>query len=291
MPGSTGFSAADSRDDFARARRQQQWSRLAGRLRGRSADLDLMLPLDEVVAALGRLGERRHGLVDVPLESIVGSVDRRRGFDRRFRPTSADSRTRFERLAMAARRGEDLPPVDLVQVGEAYFVSDGHHRVAVGRALGRDRIAAWVTEILTTVGADRDLTLADLPLKGHERLFRERVPLRPEHAARIRMTDPDDYAQLAEGVEAWGFRVAQQDAADGEGDVMPSREEVAERWYGELYAPTIELLREAGLLPGARSEAETYLRLSAERYRLLRTQRWDDDVIRRLQDALAHARR
>jgi len=260
MPASTGFPDADSRDDFDRARRQAQWARLNARLRGRSADLDLMLPLDEVVAALGRRGERRRGLVDVPVDAIVGSVDRTKGFDRRFRPTTAQSRTRFERLAAAARRGESLPPVDLVQVGEAYFVVDGHHRVAVARALGRDVVPAYVTEVLTAVGAGRDLTLADLPLKGHERLFRERVPLRPEHAARIVLTDADDYAMLAE--------------------------EVAERWYAELFAPTCALLREAGLLTGAGSEAEAYLRLSAERYRLLRTQRWDDEVVRRLREAL-----
>jgi len=290
MPGSTGFPAADSRDDFVRARRHQQWSRLAAMLRGRSADLDLMLPLDEVVAALGRRGERRRGLLDVPVEDIVGSVDRARGFDRRFRPTTAQSRTRFERLAAAARRGEDLSPVDLVQVGAAYFVQDGHHRVAVYRALGRDVIPAFVTEVLTLVGADRHLTLADLPLKGHERLFRERVPLAPERAAQVRVVDPEDYARLAEGVEAWGFRVAQQDAADPTGDVLPTREEVAGRWWTELYTPTLQLLREAGLLDGARTETEAYLRLSRERYRLLRTQRWDDDVVRRLREALSAER-
>ncbi len=290
MPGSTGFPTADSRDDFARARRHQQWSRLANRLRGRGADLDLMLPLDEVVAALGRRGERRRGLLDVDVDQIVGSVDRSRGFDRRFRPTTQTSRTRFERLAAAARRGEDLPPVDLVQVGEAYFVVDGHHRVAVARALRRDLIAAYVTEVLTVVGASRDLTVADLPMKGHERLFRERVPLRPEQAARIRLVDPMDYARLAEGVEAWGFRVAQQDAADANGDVLPSREEVASRWFSELYEPTVQLLAEAELITGARTEAEAYLRMSRERYRLLRTQRWDDDVVRRLREALAAER-
>lgn len=291
-PASTGFSAADSRDDFDRVRRQAQWARLGRRLRGRSADLDLMLPLDEVLAALGRRGERRRGLVDAPLDAIIGSVDRTRGFDRSFRPTSHTSRTRFERLAAAARRGEDLPPIDLVQVGDAYFVVDGHHRVAVARALQREVIASHVTEILTVVGAGRDLTVADLPVKGHERLFRERVPLTPEHAATIVLDDPDDYAQLAEGVEAWGFRVAQQDATTGQ-DVLPTRAEVAELWWATLYDPVCTLLRDAGLLPdiAGSSDAEAYLRLSALRYRLLRTQRWDEEIIAELRAELAAGRR
>ena len=44
-------------------------------------------------------------------------------------------RQRFERISAAVRRGEDLPAIDVYQVGEAYFVRDGHHRVAVYRAL------------------------------------------------------------------------------------------------------------------------------------------------------------
>lgn len=283
---STGFPAADSRDDFARARRGQTWSRIAGRLRGRSRDLDLMLPFDEVVAALGRRGEQRRGLRTVPVDAIVGSVDRAHVFDRRFRPTSQLTRTRFERIAEAARRGQDLPPVVLFQVGAAYFVQDGHHRVAVARALGREDIAAWVTEILTVVGADRDLTLADLPTKGHERLFRERVPLPPDLLAAVHVDDPDDYAHLAEGFEAWAWRIAQQDAAhDGE-RILPDRGAMALRWWHELYQPTLALLRDAGLITGEHADTAAYLRLSAERYRLLRTQQWDDDVVRRLRRAL-----
>ncbi len=127
----TGFPAADSRDDFARARRTATLARLAARLRLRSGDLDVLLPFEEVVSALGRRGETRLGPKMVDLDQIVGSVDRVTGFDRRFRPTSDLARRRFERLAGAVRRGETLPPVDLLQVGEVYFVRDGHHRIAV----------------------------------------------------------------------------------------------------------------------------------------------------------------
>lgn len=163
----TGLPEADSRDDFSRARRRQQWTWVLGKLRGRSDQLDMMLPFDEVVAALGRLGERQLGEQVIDLDTIVGSVDRKRGFDRRFRPTSGLARQRFERIAAAVRRGEELPPIEVYRVGEAHFVRDGHHRVAVARALGWTSINALVTEVLTEVGASRNLTLADLPLKGH----------------------------------------------------------------------------------------------------------------------------
>jgi hypothetical protein len=269
---STGSSAADSRDDFSRARRRAQLAKIAALLRGRPDELTLMLPFDEVVAALGRRGERYLGLQDIDLDTIVGSVDRRRGFDRRFRPTSGLARERFERLAAAVRRGESLPPIDVYRVGEAHFVRDGHHRVAVARAFGWRMISAYVTEVLTEVGATRDLTIGDLPLKGHERLFWERVPLPPPARHAIVLSDPWDYAVLAEAVEAWGFRYLQ---ARGE---LLTREEVARAWLREEFIPTIRLLREEGLA-GEGTDAEVYMRLSAERYRLLRTHRWDESAL------------
>ena len=63
-----------------------------------------------------------------------------------------------------------------------YFVRDGHHRVSVARALGRTDIDAYVTEVTTRVDAEQAMRLSDLPLKSHERVFFERVPL-PAQAA------------------------------------------------------------------------------------------------------------
>ena len=120
---------------------------------------------------------------------------------------------------------------------------DGHHRVSVARALGRADIDAYVTEVLTRVGRrGRDPRCADLPLKSHERLFRERVPLPPEAAARVVLSDPWDYAKLAEGVEAWGFRLMQ---ARGE---FLDRAEVARLWFEEEYEPVVAMLREADMI-------------------------------------------
>jgi len=189
----TGFPAADSRDDFARARRNAVLARLAARLRMREGDVDVLLPFDEVVAALGHRGEQNLGLQSVDLDAIVGSVDRRAGFDRQFRPTSDLTRSRFERLALAVRRGADLPPIELYRVGEVHFVRDGHHRVAVLRALGREMVAARVTLVRTAMSAGSDLRMGDLPLKGHERLFRERIPLPPAIRDRVVFTDADHW--------------------------------------------------------------------------------------------------
>jgi hypothetical protein len=81
----------------------------------------------------------------VPIAQIVGSEGRCGDFDRDFNPLHDHPRERWLRIAAARRRGAPLPPVDLVQVGDLYFVQDGHHRISVARALGQPDIEARVT--------------------------------------------------------------------------------------------------------------------------------------------------
>jgi hypothetical protein len=280
VPIPTGNPDADAADDFGRARRQQVLATVARRLRG-EPDVDTILPFDEVVAALGMRGRRDLGTRQVALDTVVGTVDRTRDFDRSFRPTTGRPRARFERLAAAARRGEDWPPVDLYRIGEAHFVQDGHHRIAVARSLGLDSIEAHVTEVLTGVAAGRSLRLTDLPLKSSERLFHERVPLGPEPSARVPLRNPQHYGVLAENVEAWAFRASQQR------EQFLDRPAAAAAWFDEEFVPVVELLRETGLLRPGEPEAEGYLRLADERWRLLQTWSWDDAVIDRLRRSTA----
>ena len=273
---SSGFSAADAQGDFSRARRNRLLADIGRRLRREPDDVGLILPFEEVVEALGVVGREDLGLKVVPLDMIVGTVDRAADFDRGFRPTSPRLRSRWERIAAAQRRGEALPPISLYKVGDLYFVRDGHHRVSVAKSLGRQDIDAYVTEIQTRVRLGRDLLVSDLPLKGHERLFRERVPLGREERSRIQVSDPWDYGVLAEAVEAWGFRAMQD-----RGSYM-ERREVAHVWFTSEYLPVVEMLKAGDLIESGETESDAYMRISAMRYRVLRTHEWSDDVMEEL---------
>jgi hypothetical protein len=273
---SSGFSSADAQGDFSRARRARLLADISRRLRREPDDVGLILPFEEVVDALGVVGREDLGLKVVPLDAIVGTVDRAADFDRGFRPTSPRLRSRWERIAAAQRRGESLPPISLYKVGDLYFVRDGHHRVSVAKSLGRQDIDAYVTEIQTRVRLGRDMRVGDLPLKGHERLFRERVPLGREERSRIQVSDPWDYGVLAEAVEAWGFRAMQD-----RGSYM-DRREVAHVWFTSEYLPVVEMLRAGDLIERGETETDAYMRISAMRYRVLRTHEWSDDVLEEL---------
>jgi len=145
----TGFPRADVDNDFLRARRHQVLAALAHRLRRQPGTGDRLLQLDEIIGALGMRGERQLGLRTIPLDTIVGTAGQRRDFDRYFRPTSNRVRERWEQLALAERRGEAIPPIEVYRIGGLHFVSDGHHRVSIAVATGQQTIDAYVTEIFT----------------------------------------------------------------------------------------------------------------------------------------------
>ena len=281
MARDTGLPRADAQSDFSRARRRRALARLSAGLR-RTDDVNHILPFEEVARALGRVGERRLGLQLIPLDSIVGTVDRSREFDRDFRPTSPRVRERWQRINLAQRKGEAMPPIDVYRIGELHFVKDGHHRVSVAHALGHHDIEAYVTEVLTQVGADRKIRMKDLPLKSHQRLFFERVPLPDEARKRIHLSDEWRYAALAEAVEAWAFRASQALGQE------LSRPEAAEAWFRDEYEPVVERLREAQLVPKGVSDTEAYMKVAHLRYLILRTHEWTDEVIDAIRRDLEH---
>lgn len=114
------------------------WSKLSGRSRA-------LLDLNTVLAQHHVVGRYSGGTRVVRVEDIRGSVDRPNDFDRNFNPRQAYTERRWVNLAVAWLNGVTLPPVKLIQVGDDYFVEDGHHRVSVARALGQDYLEAEVT--------------------------------------------------------------------------------------------------------------------------------------------------
>lgn len=153
----TGFPQADVENDFLRARRRHFLATLAWRLRGGRGDGNRLVSLDEIVGLLGWRGQRQLGLQTIRLDTIVGTAGARRDFDRRFRPASTQARFRWERLALAQRRGAALPPIEVYRVGDLHFVADGHHRVSIAATTHQRLIDAYVTEVLTAVPPQQGL--------------------------------------------------------------------------------------------------------------------------------------
>jgi hypothetical protein len=132
--------------DFTRARRRARLRAVVARIR-REHTSNRLLSFDDV--RRGRLvADNRlyRGTRVVEVEEIVGSVGRWRDFDRSFLPTRASIGEKWKRIDRAFQRGEDLPPVELYEIGDSYFVVDGHHRVSVARSPATPTVEAAVAE-------------------------------------------------------------------------------------------------------------------------------------------------
>lgn len=104
-----------------------------------------LLDLETIKSNLHLENVHYSGLKDVPVKKIIGTERSDSYFDLAFHPADERSRGRWVGVATAFLSPTSLPSVDLIQVGDAYFVRDGHHRISVVRALQQDFIEAKVT--------------------------------------------------------------------------------------------------------------------------------------------------
>jgi len=125
------------RSALGRGRRGQFWSKLTGGSR-------CLLGLKSIEASCRVCTKSDVGQRTVPIAQIGGSEGRTSDFDRDFNPIKDYTRQRWLGIAAAREQGKVFPPVSLVQVGDIYFVKDGHHRISVARAFGQEAIEAKV---------------------------------------------------------------------------------------------------------------------------------------------------
>ena len=86
------------------------------------------------------------GIQVVPIRSIIGSEGRVADFDIDFHPINEEARERWVNMAIVYLSRLPLAPIQLIQVGDAYFVRDGHHRISVSHAFGQ---VAMDAEVIT----------------------------------------------------------------------------------------------------------------------------------------------
>jgi hypothetical protein len=131
------------------------------------------------------------GIKQVPLKMIVGTVGRAHDFDRDFLPLQEHLRTRWENIMRAMLYDASLPPVQLYQVGDHYFVKDGNHRVSVARYLGMESIDAEVVEYAAGLQAETlDRARVTCEAHAHRAGILDRVALVINRAQAALMNHP-----------------------------------------------------------------------------------------------------
>jgi hypothetical protein len=239
--------------DFRRARLHSFFNQVRGALSGQPRRL---LAFDEVREKLHLGGPVYRGLQTVPLDRIIGSVNRYRDFDRLFLPTQSHTEDRWRRINRAWYEEVDLPPVMLYKVGEVFFVVDGNHRVSVARDRGQAFIDAEVREVESRVAVTADIRPDDLALLGERVEFLERTQLdRLYPEAGIQPTVLGGYERLLEHIAVHRYFMGID-----QGRPIPEKEAVR-HWYETLYLPVVEVVARSEILeelPG-RTGADFYL--------------------------------
>lgn len=264
--------------DFRRLRRRADLERLLALLRGDSADL---LPFDEVQRRLRATVGNERQLREIPLDAIVGSVGRYHDFSRSFLPRNDSDEARWSRVHTASHGLAGLPPIDVYQIGDAYFVVDGNHRVSVARQNGATSIQAYVTPLRTRVPLPPNVRPDELIIRGEYASFLEETLLdeqRPD--ADLLMTAPGQYRTLREHIDVHRYYMSR----DQQRDISLAEGAIA--WYDNVYLPLIAVIRERGLLrdfPG-RTEADLYLFLAEHRAELEQELGWSISTERAARD-------
>ena len=228
-------------DDFRRARSKAALQRFWAGIQGRSLDL---LPYDEISAKLRAVSQTDRGIKQVPLKDIVGSVNRIQDFDRNFLPLRDDDIHRWAgvKTAMTSPLAKGVPPVSLYQLGDAYFVLDGNHRVSIAKEMGMETIEAYVMEVKTRVPVSSSLTADELILKTAYVNFLEDT--------RIDQILPgDDFSlHLVENYPLLKEHISVHQYYMGIENNRPiSFEEAVLDWYETLYFPVVAMIESSGL--------------------------------------------
>ncbi|MGD2049960.1 MAG: universal stress protein [Chloroflexota bacterium] len=253
-------SYASAVNDFRRARNRAALQEILGQLTGKSTEL---LSYEEVRQKLRASGVVSRSVREIPLDAIVGSAGRYNDFTRNFLPKSDSDQDRWARVKVAQSDMGGLPPIEVYQIGDIYFVYDGHHRVSIARQLGVDSVQAYVTEIRSRVPLTPDVKHDDLIIIAEYVEFLNHTKLdvlRPD--ADLRATCPGQYQKLLDHIDVHRHYMGLEQERE-----IPYEEAVA-HWYDHVYLPVVKIIRELGILHDFPDRTETDLYLWIGKHRL-----------------------
>lgn len=149
MYGASILQATDARPTLRTVTPLYQKSVLRGKLNSLLAALtghsSQLADVSRLTGGQRVSNQRSLGAKVVRIAEIRASEDRSGDFDRSFNPLETHTKSRWLSIAVARLNGQAMPAVELIKIGDAYAVRDGHHRISVARALGEDYIDAQVT--------------------------------------------------------------------------------------------------------------------------------------------------
>jgi nucleotide-binding universal stress UspA family protein len=264
----SSYNSQVALEDFRRARLKASLQDVIARLTGSSTEL---LSYDDVRKQLRAVESPVKQLKEIPVAAIVGSVGRYHDFTRDFLPRSDSDKQRWSKVKELMLSQTGVPPIEVYQLGDVYFVKDGNHRVSVAKEMELSHIEAYVTPVHASVNLSPDITPDELIVKAEYAAFLDATHLhdvRPE--ADLSVTVPGQYEVILDHITVHQYFMG----LDLKRDV--SSEEAVGHWYDNVYVPVIAMLRERGLMQAFpnRTATDLYVYLANHRAELEQALGW-----------------
>jgi len=215
-----------------------------------------LVSFDELRSKLDIRNQRDIGMQEIPIEKIIGSLNRYQDFDDTFLPRQSHTRNRWENIDRVYLQGEYLPPVEVYKIGEFYFVIDGNHRVSVAREKGQKFIDAHVIELEIPFLLQGEFNWYEILLNQDRADFYKKTglqELRP--GAEICLSLVGQYTKLLDHIEVHRYYTSEYIKRE------ITYPEAVCSWYDYIYAPMVEVIRSHDILKEfpKRTEADLYL--------------------------------
>ena len=212
---------------------------------------------EEVKYLLSPNGMIYRGISTIPLNKIIGSEGRYQDFDYQFMPTQNHTRARWEGVDSARLDEMSLPPIEVYQIGEYYFVRDGNHRVSVAREKGQEFIDAEIVELFVRMDiSEGTFSEKGLLIAESYRYFLDKTKIdQIVPNVSIELTHPWGYYRLLEHINTYKYLLGERTKR------APKWEDSVRHWYENSYLKIVKLIRNSKILErfSERTEGDLYI--------------------------------
>ncbi|MDR2607163.1 MAG: transcriptional regulator [Treponema sp.] len=254
--GASDIAKVQANEDFNRARSRELFSRIGSFI---NSDRNKLLSFNDVKDILKPSSQVYLGMRTVPINRIVGSEGRYNDFNKHFLPRKEFLRNRWMRVDMASIQDLNLPPIQLYEIGGAYFVRDGNHRVSVAKLQGVENIDAEVISLSTEIHIPPNATAEELNkalLEYEKKIFYEKTRFEELTGdGDLEFTSTGRYDVIYNHILVHKYFLNEEKEEE-----IPFSDALVS-WYKNVYQPTIQIIEENNMLvsfPG-RKPADLYV--------------------------------
>ncbi|PIE31932.1 hypothetical protein CSA56_16930 [candidate division KSB3 bacterium] len=223
-----------------------------------------LLLYDELFTQLCARRSEKRIQQKIPLDSIVGAIQQYTDFTSNFLRKHAYRQKRWT-TAEIAMNGikNDIPPIDVYQIGEVYIIADGNRRASIARQFGATMIEANITP-LTSPDPPRDGVSPDefiLLVEQTDFLTRTGLATHPVFEG-FQLTVPGKYSLFDDQIAVYQEVMRAKDAL-----AIPYTD-AAIGWYKNLYLPLVAMIDQLEILRDFpwRTAGDLYLWVSEQRF-------------------------